>query len=130
MQDSIDDSYFPRKVIIYKIDKLSKLSPSLRYENLCDKMINKIPETTQHSNYYMTERTHVSRHPCFGDNYGDNNIFDMQNTHGQSRFTLPATLLVTRNFSHYPTRTLPEVKKPYSSVSGGLDLKVKTSVAL
>ena len=40
----------------------------------------------------------------------------MQNTHGQSRFTLPATPLVTRNFSHYPTRTLPEVKNPYSSV--------------
>ena len=30
-------------------------------------------------------------------------------------FTLPATLPVTRIFSHYPTRTLPEVKKPYPS---------------
>ena len=66
----------------------------------------------------MTERTHVSRHPCFGDYDGNNDTFDMQNTHGQSRFTLPATLPVTRNFPHYPTRTLPEVKKPYSSVSG------------
>ena len=119
MQDYIDDSYFPRKVTIYKIDKFSKLSPTFRYENLCDKMINGIPAITQHNNYYMTERTHVSRHPCFGDDDGDNDTFDMQNTHGQSRFTLPATLPVTRNFSHYPTRTLPEVKKPYSSVSGG-----------
>ena len=66
---------------------------------------------------YMTERTKVSRHSCFGDDDGDNDTFDMQNTHGQSRFTLPATLPVTRNFSHYPTRTLLEVKKPYSSVS-------------
>ena len=30
-------------------------------------------------------------------------------------FTLPATLPVTRIFSHYPTRTLTEVKKPYPS---------------
>ena len=30
-------------------------------------------------------------------------------------FTLPATLPATRIFSHYPTRTLPEVKKPYPS---------------
>ena len=50
MQDYINDSYFPRKVTIYKIDKFSKLSPSLRYENLCDKMINGIPATTQHNN--------------------------------------------------------------------------------
>ena len=34
-------------------------------------------------------------------------------------FTLPATLPVTRIFSHYPTRTLPEVKKPYPSQPGG-----------
>ena len=27
-----------KKVTIYKIDKLSKLSPSLRYENFCDKI--------------------------------------------------------------------------------------------
>ena len=33
-------------------------------------------------------------------------------------FTLPATLPVTRIFSHYPTRTLPEVKKPYPSQPG------------
>ena len=85
-------------------------------------MINGIPATTQHNNYYMTERTHVSRHPCFGDDDGDNDTFDMQNTHGQSRFTLPATLPVTRNFSHYPTRTLPEVKKPYSSVSANVTM--------
>ena len=58
------------------------------------------------------------RHPRFGDDDSDNDTFHMQNTHIQSRFTLPATLPVTRNFSHYPTRTLPEVKKPYSSVSG------------
>ena len=122
MQDYINDSYFPRKVTIYKIDKFSKLSPTFRYENLCDKMINGIPAITQHNNYYMTERTHVSRHPCFGDDDGDNDTFDMQNTHGQSRFTLPATLPVTRNFSHYPTRTLPEVKKPYSSVSANVTM--------
>ena len=36
-------------------------------------------------------------------------------THGRPPFTLPATLPVTRIFSHYPTRTLPEVKKPYPS---------------
>ena len=68
-------------------------------------MINGIPAITQHNNYYMTERTHVSRHPCFGDDDGDNDTFEMQNTHGQSRFTLPATLTVTRNFSHYPSRS-------------------------
>ena len=118
MQDYINDSYFPRKVTIYKIDEFSKLSPTFRYENLCDKMINGIPATTQHNNYHMTERTHVSRHPCFGDDDGDID-FDMQNTHGQSRFTLPATLPVTRNFFHYPTRTLPEVKKPYPSQPAG-----------
>ena len=33
-------------------------------------------------------------------------------------FTIPATLPVTRIFFHYPTRTLPEVKKPYSSQPG------------
>ena len=33
-------------------------------------------------------------------------------------FTLPATLPATRIFSHYPTRTLPEVKKPYPSQPG------------
>ena len=95
--------YFPRKAPIYKIDKFSKLSPSLRYGNLGDKMINGIPATTQHNNCYMTERTHVSRHPCFGDDDGDNDTFDMQNTHGQSRFTLLTTLPVTWNFSHCPT---------------------------
>ena len=31
---------------------------------------------------------------------------------------LPATLPVTRIFFHYPTRTLPEVKKPYPSQPG------------
>ena len=36
-------------------------------------------------------------------------------THGRPPFTLPATLPVTRIFFHYPTRTLPEVKKPYPS---------------
>ena len=92
MQDYIDDSYFPRKVTIYKIDKFSKISQTFRYEIFCDIMINGIPATIQHNNYYMTERTHVSRHPCFGDDDGDNDTFDMQNTHGQSRFTLPATL--------------------------------------
>ena len=71
VQDYIDDSYFPRKVTIYKIDRFSKLSPSLRYENLCDKMINGIPATTQHNNYYTTGRAHVIRHPCFGDDDGD-----------------------------------------------------------
>ena len=99
-------------------------------------MINGIPATTQHNNHYMimTERTHVSRHPCFGDDDGDNYTFDMQNTHGQLRFTLTATLPVTRNFSHYPTRTLLEVKKPYSSVSGcqacnhGIVLAVRTKL--
>ena len=39
----------------------------------------------------------------------------IQNTHGRPPFTLPATLPVTRIFPHYPTRTLPEVKKPYPS---------------
>ena len=67
-------------------------------------MINGIPATTQHNNYYMTERTHVSRHPCCGDDDGDTDTFDMQNTYGVS---LPGI---------FPT-TLPEVKKPYSSVS-------------
>ena len=33
-------------------------------------------------------------------------------------FTLPATLPVTRIFCDYPTRTLPEVKKPYPSQPG------------
>ena len=42
---------------IYKIDKFSKLSPSLRYENLCDNMINGIPATTQHNKHNMTERS-------------------------------------------------------------------------
>ena len=91
-------------------------------------MINWISATTQHNNYYMTERTHVSRHPCFGDDDGDIYTFDMQNTHGQSRFTLPATLPVTRNFSHYPTRTLPEVKKPYSSVSANVTMPPRIDV--
>ena len=50
-----------------------------------------------------------------GDDDGDTDTFDMQNTYWQSRLTLPATLPVTRIFSHYPTRTLPEVKKPYPS---------------
>ena len=39
-------------------------------------------------------------------------------THGRPPFTLPATLPVTRIFSHCPTRTLPEVKKPYPSQPG------------
>ena len=65
-------------------------------------MINGIPATTQHNNYFMTERTHVSRHPCFGDDDGGNDTFDMQNTHGQSQpYSLPGI---------FPT-TLPE---PYS----------------
>ena len=71
---------------------------------------------------------------CFG-NYNDNNdrakrsrrgsrfvvrrldkdATCIQSTHGRPPFTLPATLPVTRIFSHYPTRTLPEVKKPYPS---------------
>ena len=85
-------------------------------------MLNWISATTQHNNFYMTERTHVSRHPCFGDNYGDNNIFYMQNAHEQLRFTLPTTLPVTRNFSHFPTRTLLGVKKLYSSVSAAKTL--------
>ena len=84
MQDYIDDSYFLRKVTISKIGKFSKLSPSLRNENLWDKMINGIPAKPQHNNYYMTERTHVSRHSCCGDDDGDTDTFDMQNTHGQS----------------------------------------------
>ena len=69
----MDDSYFPRKVTIYKIDNFQNFPHFLGYENLCDKMINGIPATTQHNNYYMimTERTHVSRHPCFGDDDDD-----------------------------------------------------------
>ena len=39
----------------------------------------------------------------------------IQNTHGRPPFTLPATLPVTRIFSHYPTRTLPEIKNPSPS---------------
>ena len=35
------------------------------------------------------------------------------NTHGRPPFTLPATLPVALIFPHYPTPTLPEVKKPY-----------------
>ena len=81
---------------IYKIDEFSKLSPTFRYENLCDKMINGIPAITQHNNYYMTERTHVSRHPCFGDDDGDNATFDMQNT----KYTVPS--YATCNPTRYP----------------------------
>ena len=77
------------------------------------------PQKAQHNKYYMTEHTHLSRHPCFGADDGDNDTLDMQNTLGQSQFTLPATLPVTRNFSHYPTWTLPEVKGPYSSATNG-----------
>ena len=43
-------------------------------------MINGIPTTTQHNNYHMTERSHVSRHRCCGDDDGDTDTFDMQNT--------------------------------------------------
>ena len=39
----------------------------------------------------------------------------LQSTHRRPPFTLPATLPVTRIFFYYPTRTLPEVKKPYPS---------------
>ena len=38
-------------------------------------MINGIPTTTQYKKYYMTERTHVSRHPCFGDDDGNNDTW-------------------------------------------------------
>ena len=45
-------------------------------------MIDGIHATTQHNNYYITERTHASRHPCFGDDDRDNDTFDMHNAHG------------------------------------------------
>ena len=63
-----------------------------------------------------------------GDDDGDTDTFDMQNTYWQSRLTLPATLPVTRIFSHYPTRTLPEVKKPYSSVSANVTMPPRIDV--
>ena len=69
----------------------------------------------------------LPRHPRFGDDDSDNDTFHMQNTHIQSRFTLPATLPVTWNFSHNPTRTLPEVKKPYSSVSAPVSTNLYNS---
>ena len=79
---------------------------------------------------------HMAADNCFGnyDDNGDNEKAEwsrrrsqrivrqldkdatgIQSTHGRPPFTLPATLPVTRIFSHYPTRTLPEVKKPYPS---------------
>ena len=42
----------------------------------------------------------------------------LQSTHRRPPYTLPATLPVTRIFFYYPTRTLPEVKKPYPSQPG------------
>ena len=83
MQDYIDDSYFPRKVTIYKIDKFLKLSPSLKNENCCDKMEFPQQLNTTIIIWRTTEQTHVSRHPRFGDDDGDNATFEMQNTHGQ-----------------------------------------------
>ena len=65
-----------KKVTIYKIDKLSKLSPSLRYENLCDNMINGIPATTQHNKHNMTERSAPTT-SSFGDDDSNNDTFDM-----------------------------------------------------
>ena len=38
--------------------------------------------------FFYTRGMAPSRHPCFTDDDDDNDTFDMQNTHGQSRFTL------------------------------------------
>ena len=81
----------------------------------CDNMINATHVRTQCNIYHMKEHTYVPRRPCFGEDDDDNDATDIQSTHGRSPVTLPATLTVTRIFNHYPTRSLPEVKKPYPS---------------
>ena len=59
--------------------------------------------------------TKVPIRPYFGDDDDNNDETVIQSTHGRPPFTLPATLPTTRIFSHFPTRTQPEVKKPYLS---------------
>ena len=41
-----------------------------------------------------------------------NDATGIYSRHGRPPFTLPAALPVTRIFPHYPTPTLPDVKKP------------------
>ena len=88
------------------------------YLNIFVTLCNATHATSQYNNYHMTQRTHVPRCSCFDDDNSDSGTTDIQSTHGRPRFTLPATLPVTRIFFHYPTRTLPEVKKPYPSQPG------------
>ena len=88
------------------------------YSNIFVTLCNATHATSQYNNYHMTQRTHVPRCSCFDDDNSDSGTTDIQSTHGRPRFTLPATLPVTRIFFHYPTRTLPEVKNPYPSQPG------------
>ena len=75
-------------------------------------MINATHVANKRKNYHMTERTHGPRPqslgprlPCFCDDDDHNDATDIQITHGRPPFMLPATLTVTRIFSHSTTRS-------------------------
>ena len=59
-------------------------------------MINGIPTTTQHNNYHMTERSHVSRHPCCGWWWWRYRYF------WYAKYLLTVATYATRNPTRYP----------------------------
>ena len=63
----------------------------------CYNIINATHATTQRINYHITERTHVSKCPCFVNDDDHISANDMKDTHG---WPMPSFMIPTTQWSH------------------------------